>query len=99
MKIHLEAFNPCIFLSSMDSGIPVIIFNFTVTNTLSAAVKVNRHVRHMASACSLYLWSIPYEKWRVINFQINHFGKIIMSVKSACYNISKMDKFCPPPTL
>ena len=43
VKIHLEAFNPCIPLDSMNSGIPVIIFNFTVTNPLSAAVKVSLH--------------------------------------------------------
>lgn len=38
--VHLEAFNPCIPLNSKDSGIPVIIFNYTVTNPNSVPVTV-----------------------------------------------------------
>lgn len=45
VKIHLEAFNPCIPLDSKNSGIPVIIFNFTVTNPSAATAKVLLIVR------------------------------------------------------
>ena len=43
------------------------------------------------SRSNILYGSIPYEKWRVMNFQFNHFGKIIMPLKSTYYNISKMD--------
>ena len=42
VKVHMEAYNPKIPLSSMDSGIPVVVFNFTVTNSTSQAVKVSK---------------------------------------------------------
>lgn len=38
--VHMEAFNPCIPLDSKNSGLPVIIFTFTVTNTSSSAANV-----------------------------------------------------------
>ncbi|XP_062522420.1 non-lysosomal glucosylceramidase-like [Corticium candelabrum] len=41
VQIHTEAFNPCIPLDSKNSGIPVIVFNFTVTNTNSSTAKVS----------------------------------------------------------
>ena len=40
VNVHMEAFNPCIPLDSKNSGLPVIIFNFTVTNPSSSAVTV-----------------------------------------------------------
>ena len=40
VDIHMTAFNPCIPLNSKDSGIPIIIFNFDVTNPLAEDVQV-----------------------------------------------------------
>ena len=40
VNVHMEAFNPCIPLDSKNSGLPVIIFNFTVTNSSSNAATV-----------------------------------------------------------
>ena len=40
VNVHMEAFNPCIPLDSKNSGLPVIIFNFTVTNPSSNTTTV-----------------------------------------------------------
>jgi len=40
VTVHMEAFNPCIPLDSKNSGLPVIVFTFTVTNTSSSAANV-----------------------------------------------------------
>ncbi|XP_065909541.1 non-lysosomal glucosylceramidase-like [Dysidea avara] len=40
VNVHMEAFNPCIPLDSKNSGLPVIVFTFTVTNTSSSAANV-----------------------------------------------------------
>jgi uncharacterized protein (DUF608 family) len=40
VHVKLEAFNPCVPLSAGDSAIPMIIFNYTVTNPNDKAVKV-----------------------------------------------------------
>jgi uncharacterized protein (DUF608 family) len=40
VDVHTEAFNPCIPLDSKNSGIPVIVFNFTVTNKNSSTATV-----------------------------------------------------------
>ncbi|XP_028403641.1 uncharacterized protein LOC114526285 [Dendronephthya gigantea] len=40
VQVHLEAFNPCIPLNANDSAIPMIIFNYTVTNPSDKPVKV-----------------------------------------------------------
>eukprot|EP00794_Sanderia_malayensis_P007677 gene7677-8513_t len=41
VKIELEAFSPKIPLNSLDSGIPVIIYNFIVTNNTTTQAKVS----------------------------------------------------------
>ncbi|XP_031550848.1 uncharacterized protein LOC116288218 [Actinia tenebrosa] len=41
IKVHLEAFSPTIPLDSKNSAIPVIVFNFTVTNEGSQDAKVS----------------------------------------------------------
>ena len=41
VTVHLEAFSPFIPLNSADSGIPAVIFNFTVTNTATEPVLVS----------------------------------------------------------
>ena len=40
VQIHAEAFSPSIPLDSKDSGLPVIIFNYTVTNPTTSTVEV-----------------------------------------------------------
>lgn len=40
VKIHLETFSPTIPLDSKNSALPVVIFNFTVTNTGAKEAKV-----------------------------------------------------------
>ncbi|KXJ22379.1 uncharacterized protein LOC110252569 [Exaiptasia diaphana] len=41
VQIHLEAFSPTIPLDSKNSALPVVIFNFTVTNTGKEEAKVS----------------------------------------------------------
>ncbi|XP_032237867.2 uncharacterized protein LOC5512611 [Nematostella vectensis] len=41
VQVHLEAFSPCIPLDSKNSGIPVIMFNFSVTNITSSDAQVS----------------------------------------------------------
>ncbi|XP_065838612.1 non-lysosomal glucosylceramidase-like isoform X2 [Oscarella lobularis] len=41
VQIHAEAFSPSIPLDSKDSGLPVIIFNYTVTNPTTSTVEVS----------------------------------------------------------
>ena len=40
VQVSLEAFNPCIPLDSQNSGIPIVYFNYTVTNPTSGAIDV-----------------------------------------------------------
>ena len=44
VQVHLEAFNPCVPLDSKNSGIPVVVLNYTVTNSSKDAPKVNYFV-------------------------------------------------------
>ena len=44
VQVHLEAFNPCVPLDSKNSGIPVVVLNYTVTNSSKDAAKVNYFV-------------------------------------------------------
>jgi non-lysosomal glucosylceramidase len=41
VQVSLEAFSPFIPLNSKDSGLPAVIFNFTVTNPHEGAVRVS----------------------------------------------------------
>ncbi|XP_065838479.1 non-lysosomal glucosylceramidase-like isoform X2 [Oscarella lobularis] len=41
VQIHAEAFSPCIPLDSKNSALPVIIFNYTVTNPTTSTVEVS----------------------------------------------------------
>ena len=41
VKVEMEAYSPKIPLNSKDSGIPVIIFNFTVTNSTTKDATVS----------------------------------------------------------
>ena len=41
VKVEMEAYSPKIPLNSKDSGIPVIIFNFTVTNNTTKDATVS----------------------------------------------------------
>jgi uncharacterized protein (DUF608 family) len=41
VQVSLEAFSPFIPLNSKDSGLPAVIFNFTVTNPHAAPVRVS----------------------------------------------------------
>lgn len=41
VRVHLEAFSPTIPLDSKNSALPVVIFNFTVTNTGSKDADVS----------------------------------------------------------
>lgn len=50
VQVHLEAFNPCIPLKSNDSAIPMIIFNYTVTNPADKPVKVRKYQEKFKSA-------------------------------------------------
>jgi len=52
VQVHLEAFSPFIPLSSKDSGLPAVLFNFTVTNPGDQAV----HVSLMATQQNLVGW-------------------------------------------
>jgi len=40
VTVHMEAFNPCIPLDSKNSGLPVIVFTFTVSNTSPSTANV-----------------------------------------------------------
>lgn len=40
VKVQLEAFSPKVPLNSTQSGVPVVVYNFTVTNTGTQAAKV-----------------------------------------------------------
>eukprot|EP00118_Oscarella_pearsei_P025243 m.307818 g.307818 ORF g.307818 m.307818 type:complete len:1014 (+) comp42860_c0_seq1:626-3667(+) len=41
VQIHAEAFSPCIPLDSKNSGLPIIVFNYTVTNPTASNVEVS----------------------------------------------------------
>jgi non-lysosomal glucosylceramidase len=52
VRVRLEAFSPFIPLNSQDSGLPAVLFNYTVTNPHEKAV----HVSLMAAQQNLVGW-------------------------------------------
>lgn len=69
VQVHTEAFNPCIPLDSKNSGIPVIIFNFTVTNKNSNTARVKQTLEQSPSdTAQSHILSTGFSPWIAAEF-------------------------------